>query len=83
MSAWLKFGPKGAEIQPEEVRVDHTMGYDRADAYLFVFPMNDANGQPLLRDDVKEIHFSCRLGPVGFRAKFERAKMFAHDGPDI
>lgn len=82
-TAYLKFGDRGKEIAPTEVRVQRTFGNDRAEAYLFLFPTKDDDGEPLLSSGVKAIHFRCQLGPVAMRAKFEPAKMVAHDGPDI
>lgn len=82
-STWLKFGPRGEEIPPQQVRVERTPGADRAEAYIFTFPTRDGNGEPLLRRGVTIIHFYCQLGPVAMRAEFEPAKMVAHDGPDI
>ncbi len=82
-STYLKFGDDGDEIRPERVMVDPYPGSDRAASYTFRFPREDAEGRPLLRSSTKAIHFYCQLGPVAMRAKFEPAKMVAHDGPDI
>lgn len=82
-STWLKFGDSGEEIRPERVMVDPYPGSDRAASYTFRFAREDAEGRPLYRPGIKEIHFYCQLGPVAMRAKFEPAKMVAHDGPDL
>ncbi len=79
----LKFGDDGEEVRPERVMVDPYPGSDRAASYTFRFPREDDEGRPLYRPGTKVIHFYCQLGRVAMRAKFEPAKMVAHDGPDI
>lgn len=78
VAAWLAL----AVVAVADVRVDRHATYYHADAYVFAFKSIDEDGQPLVDEGVQEIHFQCRLGPVAIRAKFEPAKMVAHDGPD-
>lgn len=81
--AYLKFGASGPEVRPERVKVVYFPGTHRVESYWFAFPREDAEGMPYLRDGTQEVHFYCQLGPVAMRAKFEPAKMVAHDGPDL
>jgi hypothetical protein len=81
-STSIQFGHNGEKREPDDVRVDRHSNYYQADAYIFAFRSQDEDGRALVDEGVKEIHFQCRLGPVALRAKFEPAKMVAHDGPD-
>jgi len=81
-STWIKFGRNDKQREPDDVRVDRRSTYYHADAYVFAFKSVAGDGRALVDEGVKEIEFQCRLGPVAIRAKFEPAKMVAHDGPD-
>jgi len=80
---YLKFGANGPEVRPERVRVGYFPGTPRVESYWFAFPREDNEGVPYLSARTGEVRFYCQLGPVAMRAKFEPAKMVAHDGPDL
>jgi len=82
-STYLKFGKDGEEIRPERVKITYFPDTHRVESYWFAFARTDANGQPYADREAREIQFYCQLGPVGMQAKFQPAKMVAHDGPDL
>ncbi len=81
--SYLRIEPGGRKYSPEDVYVERLPGTDRAEAYLFLFPQKDGGGHALIEPETREIHFYCSVGPSSINAKFEPAKMVAHDGPDI
>lgn len=81
-STWIKFGRNDKQRAPDDVRVDRHSSYYYADAFVFAFKSVNEDGRALVDEAVKEVEFQSRLGPVAIRAKFEPAKMVAHDGPD-
>jgi hypothetical protein len=82
-STYLRFGKDGQEVLPERVKINYFPGTHRVESYWFAFAREDRNGEPYFSKNVKEVQFYCQLGPVAMQAKFEPAKMVAHDGPDI
>jgi hypothetical protein len=82
-STHLKFGKNGQEVRPDRVTIAYFPGTHRVESYWFAFAREDVEGVPYLRKGVREVQFYSQLGPVAIRAKFEPAKMVAHDGPDL
>lgn len=82
-STYLRFGKDGREVRPERVKITYFPGTQRVESYWFAFAREDMDGEPYLGARVQEVQFYCQLGPVAMRARFEPAKMVAHDGPDL
>ena len=80
-TAGFVVGPR--QMPTERVKVVYFPGTHRVESYWFAFPREDAEGMPYLREGTQEVRFYCQLGPVAMRARFEPAKMVAHDGPDL
>ena len=81
-STYLRFGKGGRELRPERVKITYFPGTHRVESYWFAFAREDMDGEPYLGKNIKEVQFYCQLGPVAMQAKFQPAKMVAHDGPD-
>lgn len=73
----------GTKLSPLRVRFSRNLEGTEVQDVTFVFPRQDASGNPTIAPDETKVDFSCKIAKTVLKASFDPRKMTGRNGRDL